>query len=172
MQKAKRYAIIVGIVVGILLIAGIVLAAIFDAWLTILYIALIILAAFTLIAVAFQIYAVLMLVRSIATVRDEMKPLIASVQQTVGIVKDTAKTAGQTATTIGSTAKLTQEFAVRPTIRVVAGLVALRQVISVFTGGRRAESQRERRRIQQMEAIEAANAAAQAGSGVAAGGGE
>ncbi|HLI05457.1 MAG TPA: hypothetical protein VKV40_02710 [Ktedonobacteraceae bacterium] len=172
MQKAKRYAIIVGIVVGILLIAGIILAAIFNVWLTILYIALIILAAFTLLAVAFQIYAVLMLIRSITTVRDEMKPLIASVQQTVGIVQDTAKTAGQTASTIGSTAKLTQEFAVRPTIRVVAGLVAARQVLGILTGGRRAESQRERRRQQQMEAIEAANAVANAGTGIVAGGGE
>ncbi len=162
MQKAKRYAIIVGIVVGILLIAGIILAAIFNVWLTILYIALIILAAFTLLAVAFQIYAVLMLIRSITTVRDEMKPLIASVQQT----------AGQTASTIGSTAKLTQEFAVRPTIRVVAGLVAARQVLGILTGGRRAESQRERRRQQQMEAIEAANAVANAGTGIVAGGGE
>jgi O-antigen/teichoic acid export membrane protein len=165
MQKAKRYAIIVGIVVGVLLIIGIILAAIFNAWLDILYIALIITATFTLIAVAFQIYAVLMLVRSITTVRDEMKPLIASVQQTVGIVQETARTTEQTVSTIGSTAQLTREFAVKPTVRVVAGLVAARQVLSVLISGRRAESQRERRRIQQMEAIEAANATANAGAG-------
>lgn len=166
MQKAKRYAMIIGIVVGVLLIIGIVLAAIFDAWLNILYICLIVLAAFTLVAVAFQIYSVLMLIQAISTVRNEMKPLISTVQETVDIVKDTAKTAGHTASTIGETAQMTQAFAIKPTVRVVAGLIAARQVLRVFTGGRRADNRREKRRLQQREAIDAANAAsANAGGG-------
>src|SRR5215471_2676490 len=52
MQKAKRYLIIAGIVVAVLLIIGIILASIYNAWLVILYISLIIVAAFTLFGTA------------------------------------------------------------------------------------------------------------------------
>ena len=77
MQNAKRYSIIVGVVVLVLLIIGIVLAAIFNVWLDILYISLIIVATFTLLVLAFQIYTVFLLIRTITTVRDELKPLLA-----------------------------------------------------------------------------------------------
>ncbi len=97
MQKAKRYLLIAGIVVAVLLIVGIIFAAIYNAWLVILYISLIIVAAITLVVAALQIYTIVMLIRTISTVRDELKPLLASVQETVGVVQATARSAGQTA---------------------------------------------------------------------------
>jgi hypothetical protein len=153
MQNAKRYSIIVGVVVLVLLIIGIVLAAIFNAWLDILYISLIIVATFTLVVHAFQIYTVLLLIRTITTVRDELKPLLASVQETLGIVRETAKTAGHSATTIGSTAQLTSELALGPSVRAASAVVAGRQMLGVFLGKGHAASRAEQRRKQQMEAI-------------------
>ncbi|TMC86802.1 MAG: hypothetical protein E6J10_06420, partial [Chloroflexi bacterium] len=93
MKGALRAGIIATGVVLLLAIALIVLAAIFHFLLDLLYITLIILAAFSLISTGFLIYTMLLLIRSITTVRNEMNPLLASVQETVGIVKDTAKTA-------------------------------------------------------------------------------
>ncbi|HLJ33541.1 MAG TPA: hypothetical protein VKU38_07820 [Ktedonobacteraceae bacterium] len=154
MKGAKRAATIIGIVVLVLLIAGFILAGIFGLLLDVLYISLIILAALTLISTCFLIYAILMLVQSIRTVRNELKPLIASVQETVGIVKDTAKTAGQTATTIGSTAQLTKEFAVGPSVRAAAAVIAGQQMLRVFMGKGRTKSRYEQRRKQQMEAMD------------------
>jgi hypothetical protein len=159
MQRAKRMATISGIVVLILLVAGFILAGIFGFLLDVLYIFLIILAALSLISTGFLIYAILMLIQSITTVRNELKPLIASVQETVGIVKDTAKTAGQTATTIGSTAQLTKEFAVGPSVRAAATVLAGQQMVRVFVGKGKTKSRYEQRRKQQREAMDAAAAA-------------
>ena len=94
-----------------------------------------------------------MLIRTITTVRNEMKPLISSVQETVGVVKETASTAGHTAATIGTTARLTSEFAVAPSVRVVAAVVAGQQIVRVFFGKGHIASRAEERRKQQMEAL-------------------
>ena len=155
MKGALRSALIATGVVLVLAIALIVVAAIFQFLLDLLYITLIILAAFSLISTGFLIYTMILLIQSIMTVRDEMKPLLASVQETVGIVKDTAKTAEHTASTIGSTAQLTKEFAVAPSIRAVAAVVAAQQTLRVFMGKGRVRSRSEERRKQQMEAIAA-----------------
>src|SRR5260370_28823687 len=111
MQKAKRYLLIAGIVVAVLLIVGIIFAAIYNAWLVILYISLIIVAAFTLVVAALQIYTIIMLIRTISTVRDELKPLLASVQETVGVVHATTRSAGPTAATLATAARFTSRFA-------------------------------------------------------------
>jgi membrane-bound ClpP family serine protease len=152
MQKAKRYSLIAGIVILVLLIIGIVFAAIYNAWLAILYIALIILAAFTLAVTAFQIYTIVMLIRTISTVRDEMKPLLASVQETVDVVKETAKSAGQTAVTVSTAARFTRDFAFAPTIQVTALLLAAQRTIRVFLGRGLVGSRLDQRRRQQMDA--------------------
>ena len=156
MKSAKRTATISGIVVLVLLVAGFILAGIFGLLLDVLYIFLIILAALSLISTGFLIYAILMLIQSITTVRNELKPLIASVQDTVGIVKDTAKTAGQTATTISSTAQLTKEFAVGPSVRAAAAVLAGQQMLRVFIGKGKTKSRYEQRRKEQREAMDAA----------------
>ncbi len=151
MQNAKRFAIIGGITIAVLLIAGFVLAAFFNALLGVLYVTLIILAAFSLMSTALLIYSLIVLIRTIQTVNDELKPLLASLQETMGIVKETAKAAGQTATTIGSTAQLTREFALGPSVRAVAGLVAGQQVLRVFFGRGHAGRRADQRRREQME---------------------
>ena len=153
MQKAKRYLLIAGIVVAVLLIVGIIFAAIYNAWLVILYISLIIVAAFTLVVAALQIYMIVMLIRTISTVRDELKPLLASVQETVGVVQATARSAGQTAATIGTAARFTSDFAIEPTVRAASLLLAAQHMIRVFLGRGHAGSRFDQRRRQQMDAI-------------------
>lgn len=156
MQKAKRFAIIIGAVVGVLLIVGLVLAAIFHVLLAVLYVFLIILALLMVAATAFQIYSIVALIRTIQTVRDEMKPLVASVQETVGLVQDTARTAGQTVSTIGKTTKLTSEFALGPAIHAAAVVVAGQGMIRTFVGKGRVRTRAEERRQQQLDAMHAA----------------
>ena len=153
MQTAKRYLIIVGIAVAVIVVVGLVLAAIFHVLLEVLYVFLILLAALLIAATLFQVYSIIMLIRTITTVRDEMKPLLSSVQETIGIVKETASTAGHTVSTIGSTARLTREIAVAPSVRVVAAVVAGQQMIRVFFGKGRIASRAEERRKEQLEAI-------------------
>jgi hypothetical protein len=156
MKSAKRYALIVGIVLLIVLVVGIVACAIYGRLLELLYISLVILAILMVGTTLFQIYSIAKLIKAITIVRDEFRPLIGSVQETVGIVKDTAKTAGSTVTTIGSAAKLTSDVALGPGVRTVASVVAARQVVRVFFGKGRARSQAEARRQQQEEAMAAA----------------
>lgn len=135
-----------------ILIGGIIAATIFGVLQSTLYISLMVLAALMIMASFFQIYFILKLIRTIIMVRDEMKPLIASVQDTVGIVKDTAKTAGRTVSTIGATTQLASEFALGPSVRTVAGLVAARQMFKVFFGKGQTLTRHEERRKQQMAA--------------------
>jgi hypothetical protein len=155
MRGAKKYAIIAGAVLLVLII-GIILAAVFHVLLDVLYIFLMLLAAFLVAATLLQVLSVLVLIRTITTVRDEMKPLIASVQETMGIVKDTARTAGHTVSTISNTARLTSEFGLAPGIRAVAALVAGQQMLRVFLGKGQVRSRAEERRKQQLEQMEAA----------------
>ena len=153
MQSAKRYLIIIGIVLAVVIIGGLIISAIFHVLLGVLYVFLIILAALLIAAMLFQIYSILMLVSTIKTVRNELKPLLTSVQETVCIVKDTVQTAGHTASTIGSAARLTSEIAVAPGVRVVAAVVASQQMLRVFFGKGHVAQRAELRRKEQMEAL-------------------
>jgi hypothetical protein len=158
MKTAKRFAIAVGVTALIALIIGLVLATLFNALQAVLYVFLIILALFLIAATVFQIYSIVLLIRTIQTVRNEMKPLVASVQETVGIVQDTARSAGQTMSTIGSTAKLTSEFALGPTVRTAAAVIAGQGMLRTLLGKGHARTRAEQRRHKQMEALEAAQA--------------
>ncbi len=151
MKGATRYAIIAAVVL-VLLIIGIIVAAIFGVLLDVLYIFLMLLAALMLTATLLQVYSVLVLIQTITNVRNELRPLLASVQETVGIVKDTAKTAGHTVSTIGNTTQFASEFAVGPSVRAAAAVVAAQQMFRVFLGKGHATSRAEQRRRQQMEA--------------------
>jgi hypothetical protein len=163
MQRAKRFVLIAGVVVLVLFVAGIVVAAIFHVLLDVLYICLMILAVLMILATLFQVYSILMLVRTITTVRDEMKPLLASVQETIGVVRDTAKTAGQTVSTVGATTKFAQDIALGPSVHAAAAVVAGQQMLRVFFGKGQTKTRAELRRQQQMAAAEAAEAAAARG---------
>ena len=154
MQAAKRFVLTVSVILGVLLVVGLILAAIFKVLTDVLYIFLILLALLMIGATVFQIYSIMALVRTIKTVRDEMKPLVASVHETVGIMKDTAQTAGRTVSTIGQTTKLTSEFALAPIIQTVASIVAVQGMMRIFLGKGHARSRAEKRREQQLAAMQ------------------
>jgi methyl-accepting chemotaxis protein len=166
MKKARNYLLIASISVLVLLIAGFILAGIFNVLLQVLYICLMVLAAFSLISTLLLIYLLLSLIRTFTTVRNEMKPLIESVNQTVTSVrgsveetltsvKDTAKSAGQTASVIRATAGMTNK-AVGPTVRVAALLVASREAVRIFFGKGHTRKRYEERRERQQELLNAA----------------
>ena len=167
MKKAIRYLIIVGISVLVILVVGLVLAGIAGKLIDVLYIFLIILAAFSILSTAALIYLLFTLIRTITLVRDEMKPLIGTVQESVGsvkgsmeetldLVKDTAKSAGQTASTIGGAARLTSEFGIAPGVRAASVVLASSQVARVFMGKGHTKQRYEERRKKQMELLKSA----------------
>ena len=160
MQRALRYVKIVGIVLVILLVAGLIIAGIFGQLPNVLYITLIFLAFFSLLSTALLIYAVVMLIQTIFLVRDEMKPLLNSVMETVGVaketvevVKETAQHAGKTAGTLASTARLTRDYAVAPTVRAAALVLAGREMTRIFLGRGRARTRVEERRQRQEDLL-------------------
>jgi hypothetical protein len=155
MKSAKRYAIIVGVFAVVVIIAGIVVCAIFGFLLEMLYASLIVLAVLMIAATLFQIYSIAKLIKTITVVRGEMQPLLSAVQETVGIVKDTAKVAGNTASTIGTATKFTSEFALGPSVRTVAAVVGAQQTLRVFLGKGHVRTRAEERRRQQREAMDA-----------------
>jgi hypothetical protein len=163
MGAVKRFALIVFAVLGVLLIGGLVVAFIFHVLSDVLYVILIILALLMIASVIFTIYSVVQLIRTFRTVQNEVKPLLASVQETVGIVKTSAQTAGQTVSTIGETAKLTSAWAVAPAISSAAALIATGGVMRTFFGKGRVRTRAEQRRKEQMEAVRQAREAAARG---------
>ena len=171
MQRALRITKIVGIVLFILLVAALFVAYWFGQLLNVLYTTLIFLAFFSLLATALLIYAIVMLIQTIFLVRDEMKPLLNSMIDTVGlaketaeVVKETAQHAGQTAGTLASTARLTKEYAVAPTVRAAALVLAGREMTRVFLGKGRTRTRAEERKRKQ-EALLRADALETAGGG-------
>jgi len=151
-QKIKNIALITGAVL-VIVIVGIIVVGVYTQHMDyVVYVSLIIVALLTLVVTVLQIIAITRLIGTITTVRDEMKPLLASVQDTVGVVKETAKNANQTVATIGTAARFTSDFAVQPSVHAVALLVAAQQVIRVFMGKGHVRSRADQRRKQQMEA--------------------
>ncbi len=163
MKKARNIALITGIILAVVIIAIIVIGVLTQHMTDVLYVSLIIVALFTLAVTVLQIYTIVALVNSISTVRNEMKPLVASVQETVGVAKETvgavqdlAKSAGHTVAVVGTAARFTNNFAVAPSVRVVAILMAAQQTLRVFFGRGHVGSRVDQRRRQQMEAEAAA----------------
>jgi hypothetical protein len=145
--------VILGVgVLLVVLIVGIIVAAIFGVLLDVLYIFLMLLAALMVAATVLQVYWVIMLIRTITTVREEVAPLLTSVQETAGIVKDTARTAGHAVSSVNVVSQLASEFALGPGVRVVAALVTVQQIARVLFGKGQVLSRFEERRRQQMEA--------------------
>ena len=151
-QKIKNIALITGVVLVIVIVGIIVVGVTTGHMIDVVYVSLIIVALLTLAVTVLQIITIVRLIGTITTVRDEMKPLLASVQETVGVVQETAKNANQTVATIGTAARFTNDFAVQPSVRVVALLMAAQQVIRVFMGKGHVRSRADQRRKQQMEA--------------------
>src|ERR1700686_2485747 len=138
MQRAKRYIIVIGISVLVILVAGLVLASIFDKLADVLSIFLIILATLSIISTAALIYLLATLIRTITVVRDELKPLLGAVQETVNTVKGSieetldegkaaAKSTGNRASLISTTVAV-GSFGVAPALRAASVMVASGQV--------------------------------------------
>ena len=163
MQAAKRFALIVFVGLGIVIIVGLVLAFVFHVLLDVLYVTLIILALLMVAATVFMIYSIVAMLRTFSTVRNEMKPLLTSAQETIGIMKTSAQTAGHTISTIGETTKLTSEWAVAPVIGSVAAVIATGGVVRTFFGKGHVRTRAEQRRKEQMEAVNKAREAAARG---------
>lgn len=153
MKKYLPYVIIPAAILALIIIAVIVFSAIFGWLLNLLYIFLILLALLLLTATGLQIVAIFFLIRTITMVRDEMKPLLQSVQETVSIVKETAQTAGHTVSTIGTATQFTSKFAVGPSVRAAAAVVAGEQMLRVFLGKGKVRSRAEQRRKEQQQAL-------------------
>ncbi len=153
MQAAKRFALIAFAVLGIAIIAGLFVAFYFQVLSEVLYVVLIILALLMITATAFMIYSIINMLRTFSTIRNEMRPLLASVQDTVGIVKNSAQTAGRTVSTIGTTARLTADWAIAPVISSVAVVIATGGMLRTFVGKGRIRTRAEQRRKEQAEAV-------------------
>lgn len=145
--------ILIGAGVAVLLfIVFLVLAAFFGFLLETLYVILIVLAFLMVAATVAQVYSIYRLINTVNTIRNEMDPLLVSINDTVTIVKDTARTAGHTVSAIGTATSLTSNFVVGPTIRAAATISATRQVLRTFFGRGYVRTQYEQRRQQQREA--------------------
>lgn len=152
MPGAMKNVILGTVALLVVLIVGIIVAAIFGVLLEVLYIFLMVLAALMVAATVLLVYWVIMLINTVSTVRDEASPLIASVQETADIVKDTAKTAGHAVSNVNVVSQLASEFALGPGVRTVAALVTAQQIMRVLFGKGHVASRYEERRRQQMEA--------------------
>lgn len=148
MRRALIFAIVVGVLI-LVFAALMVLAAFFGALLETLYISLIILAILMIAATMFQVYSIIMFIRAIQTVRDEMKPLLESVNETIGIVKETAQAAGGTVAAVGQTTQFASELTFGPGVHTVASVLAGRQVLRTLFGRGTVRKKYEQRRQQQ-----------------------
>ena len=165
LEKTTRYVILISSTILALMIAGFVVARLFNVLLPVFYIAIIILASLLIISTVLLIYTLLTALRTLATFRDEVDPLLTSLQHTVEMVtqsveetaeavKDTTKSATQTANTISSTTRLATQYAFAPSVRAVGVLVGVQQMVRIFLGKGHSRRRYEERRQQQLELIE------------------
>ncbi len=162
MKRALRFMLIIGAILLILFIAGLVLAGIFGRLLDVLYVALMLLALFSLLSTMLLIYAIFKLIQMVMLVRSEMRPLLNSMQETVGVaketaeaVKETAQHAGKAAGTLASATRMTRDYAITPPVRAVALALAGRQMARVFLGRGHVRTKAEARKRRQAEMLEA-----------------
>lgn len=162
MRGVMQWLKIAGIALVVALVAVLVIGFVTGHLLDVLYVTLIVLAMFSLFSTALLIYAIAVLTRTIKEMRDEMQPLLASVTETVDVaketavvVKETAQSAGKTAGTLAGTARLTRDYAVAPTVRAAALVLAGREMTRIFLGRGKARSRYEERRRKQEDLLRA-----------------
>jgi hypothetical protein len=164
-EKTTRYVILIAAVVLALMITGFVVARIFGVLLPVFYVAIIVLASLLIISTVLLIYALLTALQTLATMRDEVNPMLLSLQHTVEMVtesvdetaeavKGTTMSATQAATTISSTVKLATQYTAVPTVRAVGVLLGGLQMVRIFFGKGHARNRYEDRREQQLELLD------------------
>lgn len=170
MRRALRVVSLIVAILLILIIVGLVFAGLNGQLLNVLYVVLMILALFSLFSTALLIYAIVKLIQTILLVREEMRPLFASVNETVGVAKETAEAvmetaqhAGRAAGTLAGATRLTREYALAPAVRVVALAMGGRQMVRVLFGKGQTRKRAEERKRRQAEMI--SMEMAQAGEG-------
>jgi hypothetical protein len=144
METLKTYfrehiPVVIGIVVGIIMLAALaiaVLATIFGWWPVIVDIVLVLTALLSLIILGALTFATVVLIRTIQGTRDEIMPVLESLKATTSTVQATAKTASA--------------FGVAPSVRTASFVIGAGEIASTLLGrGRprkRAEKRQERRK--------------------------
>jgi hypothetical protein len=164
-EKTTRYVILIAAIVLALMITGFVAARIFGVLLPVFYVAIIVLASLLIISTVLLIYALLTALQTLATMRDEVNPMLLSLQHTVEMVtesadetteavKGTTRSATQAGTTISSTVKLATQYTAVPTVRAVGVLLGGLQMVHIFFGKGHARNRYEDRREQQLELLD------------------
>ena len=164
-EKTTRYVILIASIVLAVMITGFIVARIFGVLLPVFYVAIIVLASVLIISTVLLIYTLLTALHTLATMRDEINPMLLSLQHTVEMVtasvdetteavKVTTRSASQTATTISSTIRLATQFMGVPTVRAVGVLVGGQQMVRLFFGKGYARSRYVERRQQQLELLD------------------
>src|SRR5439155_1647106 len=96
--------VVIGGTLFLVLVGVLVVSAITGYMLQTLYITLIILAFFSLLATALLLYAVGLLLRTLGIVREEVNPLLTEVLMTMNVARETAEAVRDTAKYAGSAA--------------------------------------------------------------------
>ena len=137
MGRIPPWVAIAGIAAVILLIAFFVLATIFGWWPVVLDIVLVVAAVLSGVLLGALVYAVFKLTRTVLEIRDEVMPVLNSLQTTSNAAREAAKTA--------------TAFGVDPAVRTASMIAGAGQVASVVLGRgqvvKRSE-QRQRRRAE------------------------
>ena len=75
-ERTTRYVILISAVILALMITGFIFARIFGVLLPVFYISIIVLASLLIISTVLLIYALLTALRALATIRDEVNPML------------------------------------------------------------------------------------------------
>lgn len=136
-RRIPPWVVIAGIAAVILIIAFFVLATIFGWWPVVLDIVLVVAAVLSGVLLGALVYAVLKLTRTVIEIRNEVMPVLNSLQTTSNAAREAAKTA--------------TAFGVDPAVRTAGMIAGAGQVASVVLGRGQAvkrSEQRQRRRAE------------------------
>lgn len=137
MGKIPRWVPALGAVVAVVAIVFFVLATIFGWWPVVLDIVLVVAALLSAVLLGALVYAVLRLTRTVVDIKNEIMPVLNSLQTTSNAAREAAKTA--------------TAFGVDPAVRTAGMIAGAGQVASVVLGrghtAKRAE-QRQKRRVE------------------------
>lgn len=137
MGKIPRPVLIGGIVAVVLAIAFFVLATVFGWWPVVLDIVLVFAALLSAVLLGALVYAVFKLTNTVVDVKNEVMPVLNSLQTTSNAAREAAKTA--------------TAFGVDPAVRTASMIAGAGQVASVVLGrghvAKRSE-QRQKRRVE------------------------
>ncbi|MGZ3673674.1 MAG: hypothetical protein ACXVCO_05145 [Ktedonobacterales bacterium] len=137
MERVPRPVIFGGILAAVIAVVFFVLATIFGWWPVVLDIVLVGAALLSAVLLGALVYAVLQLTRTVVDVKNEIMPVLNSLQTTSNAAREAAKTA--------------TVFGVDPAVRTAGMIAGAGQVASVVLGRGQAikrSEQRQKRRVE------------------------